>query len=32
LSPEQPATPATMVAAPTAIKNSRFTNFSFCRF
>ncbi|EUA14306.1 hypothetical protein I546_0429 [Mycobacterium kansasii 732] len=29
LSLEHPATPATMVAAPTAINNSRFTKFSF---
>jgi hypothetical protein len=31
LSLEQPATPATaIVAAPMAINNSRFTEFSFC--
>jgi len=28
---EQPATPATIVAAATAINSSRFTKFSFCR-
>jgi len=29
LSPKQPATPAMRVTAPTAISNSRFTEFSF---
>jgi hypothetical protein len=32
LSLEQPATPATIVAAPTASNSPRFTQFSFYRY